>query len=134
MGSLQLKQITKSFGATKVLHGIDLEVQDGEFVIFVGPSGCGKSTLLRIIAGLEDSSGGDVLIDGENVNVTPPAKRGIALVFQTYPLLPHLTVRDNMGLGLKQGGEPKEVIDRRIATASNMLSLDDYLKRRPAEL
>jgi len=134
MGSLQLTAITKSFGSTKVLHGIDLSVDDGEFVIFVGPSGCGKSTLLRIIAGLEDSSGGDVLIDGENVNVTPPAKRGIAMVFQTYALYPHLTVRDNMGLGLKQAGEPKELIDSRIATASSMLSLDDYLKRRPAEL
>jgi len=134
MGSLQLNTITKSFGSTKVLHGIDLEVADGEFVIFVGPSGCGKSTLLRIIAGLEDSSGGDVLIDGENVNVTPPAKRGIAMVFQTYALYPHLTVRDNMGLGLKQAGTAREVIDARVAKASGMLSLDDYLKRRPAEL
>jgi multiple sugar transport system ATP-binding protein len=134
MGSLQLKAITKSFGATKVLHGIDLDVTDGEFVIFVGPSGCGKSTLLRIIAGLEDSSGGDVLIDGENVNVTPPAKRGIAMVFQTYALYPHLTVRDNMGLGLKQAGTPREDIDRRVGAASAMLSLGDYLKRRPAEL
>src|SRR6195952_1620699 len=111
MGSLQLKAVTKSFGQTQVLHGIDLAVDDGEFVIFVGPSGCGKSTLLRIIAGLEDSSGGDVLIDGANVNVTPPAKRGIAMVFQTYALYPHLTVRDNMGLGLKQAGAPKEGLD-----------------------
>jgi multiple sugar transport system ATP-binding protein len=134
LGSLQLKAVTKAFGQTKVLHGIDLEVVDGEFVVFVGPSGCGKSTLLRIIAGLEDSSGGDVLIDGVNVNVTPPAKRGIAMVFQTYALYPHLTVRDNMGLGLKQAGEPKDKIDQRIAVASGMLSLDDYLKRRPAEL
>src|SRR6185295_15548394 len=100
--------ITKSFGATKVLHGIDLEVADGEFVIFVGPSGCGKSTLLRIIAGLEDSSGGAVLIDGEQVDVVPPAKRGIAMVFQTYALYPHMTVWDNMAAGLKQAKEPKE--------------------------
>ena len=134
MGSLQLKAVKKAFGQTKVLLGIDLEVVDGEFVVFVGPSGCGKSTLLRIIAGLEDSTDGDVLIDGENVNVTPPAKRGIAMVFQTYALYPHLTVRDNMGLGLKQAGEPKEKIDQRISVASGMLSLDDYLKRRPAEL
>jgi multiple sugar transport system ATP-binding protein len=134
MGSLQLSAITKSFGATKVLHGIDLSVADGEFVIFVGPSGCGKSTLLRIIAGLEDSTGGDVLIDGENVNVTPPAKRGIAMVFQTYALYPHLTVRDNMGLGLRQARTPRAEIDQRVARASQMLSLDEYLKRRPAEL
>ena len=134
MGSLQLHAVTKSFGSTKVLHGIDLSVADGEFVIFVGPSGCGKSTLLRIIAGLEDASGGDVLIDGANVNVTPPAKRGIAMVFQTYALYPHLTVRDNMGLGLKQAGTPRPEIDQRVGRASAMLSLDDYLKRRPAEL
>jgi multiple sugar transport system ATP-binding protein len=134
MGSLKLSAVKKSFGQTEVLHGIDLSVADGEFVIFVGPSGCGKSTLLRIIAGLEDSTSGDVLIDGENVNVTPPAKRGIAMVFQTYALYPHLTVRDNMGLGLKQAGTPRDVIDTRVAKASGMLSLDDYLKRRPAEL
>ena len=134
MGSLQLNSVKKSFGQTEVLHGIDLAVADGEFVIFVGPSGCGKSTLLRIIAGLEDASSGDVLIDGENVNVTPPAKRGIAMVFQTYALYPHLTVRDNMGLGLKQAGTPRDIIETRVDKASGMLSLDDYLKRRPAEL
>jgi multiple sugar transport system ATP-binding protein len=134
VGALQLKAVAKSFGATKVLHGIDLDVGDGEFVIFVGPSGCGKSTLLRIIAGLEDSSGGDVLIDGANVNFVPPAKRGIAMVFQTYALYPHLTVRNNMGLGLKQAGRPAAEISRRVAAASAMLSLDDYLERRPAEL
>jgi multiple sugar transport system ATP-binding protein len=134
MGSLSLRGVEKSFGATKVLHGIDLDVTDGEFVIFVGPSGCGKSTLLRIIAGLEDSSGGDVLIDGENVNVTPPAKRGIAMVFQTYALYPHLTVRNNMALGLKQAGTPAPEIETRVAVATKMLSLEPYLKRRPAEL
>jgi multiple sugar transport system ATP-binding protein len=134
MGSLQLSSVKKAFGQTQVLHGIDLSVADGEFVVFVGPSGCGKSTLLRIIAGLEDASSGDVLIDGGNVNVTPPAKRGIAMVFQTYALYPHLTVRDNMGLGLKQAGTPREIIDGRVGKASTMLSLDDYLKRRPAEL
>ena len=134
MGSLEIKAVNKSFGATKVLHGIDLTVEDGEFVIFVGPSGCGKSTLLRIIAGLEDASSGDVLIDGELVNVVPPAKRGIAMVFQTYALYPHLNVRDNMGLGLKQAKMPQPEIDERIGKASAMLSLDEYLKRRPAEL
>ena len=134
MGSLQLKSITKSFGATKVLHGIDLEVADGEFVIFVGPSGCGKSTLLRIIAGLEDSSGGEVIIDGERVDAVPPAKRGIAMVFQTYALYPHMTVFDNMAAGLRQLGTPRETVDARVAEATRMLSLQDYLKRRPAEL
>jgi multiple sugar transport system ATP-binding protein len=134
LGSLQLKSVTKSFGATKVLHGIDLEVADGEFVIFVGPSGCGKSTLLRIIAGLEDSSGGEVLIDGERVDAVPPAKRGIAMVFQTYALYPHMTVFDNMAAGLRQLGTPKETVDARVGEATRMLSLQDYLKRRPAEL
>ena len=111
MGSLTLKNVKRAFGPAKVLHGIDLEVADGEFVIFVGPSGCGKSTLLRIIAGLEDSSGGEVLIDGERVDAVPPAKRGIAMVFQTYALYPHMTVFDNMGLGLKQAGTPKDEVD-----------------------
>jgi multiple sugar transport system ATP-binding protein len=134
MGSLSLNKVEKAFGATKVLHGIDLEVADGEFVIFVGPSGCGKSTLLRIIAGLEDSTGGAVLIDGQRVDAVPPAKRGIAMVFQTYALYPHMTVKDNMAAGLKQAGEPAAQIESRVAEASRMLSLDDYLKRRPAEL
>jgi multiple sugar transport system ATP-binding protein len=109
-------------------------VKDGEFVVFVGPSGCGKSTLLRVIAGLEASTTGSVLIDDEDVSAVPPAKRGIAMVFQSYALYPHLTARDNMGLGMKQAGAPKEEIRTRIATASSMLSLDDYLERRPAEL
>src|SRR5262249_12710010 len=99
-----------------------------------GPSGCGKSTLLRIIAGLEDLTSGKVLIDGGNVVNEPPAKRGIAMVFQTYALYPHLTVRDNMALGLKQAGTPAAEIDKRIGAASTMLSLEPYLKRRPAEL
>jgi len=134
MGSLTLESIKKSFGAAEVLKGIDLEVKDGEFVIFVGPSGCGKSTLLRVIAGLEDATAGKVLIDGKPVDNVPPAKRGIAMVFQSYALYPHLNVRDNMGLGLKQAGRPREEIKARVATASSMLGLDDYLQRRPAEL
>ncbi|CCF21733.1 ATP-binding transport protein smoK [Pseudorhizobium banfieldiae] len=134
MGSLQLTSIRKSFGTHEVLKGIDLDVKDGEFVIFVGPSGCGKSTLLRVIAGLEDATAGSVRIDGAEVVNTPPAKRGIAMVFQTYALYPHLTVKDNMGLGLKQAGEAKAVIAERVAKASTMLSLDEYLGRRPAEL
>ncbi|MBD0415523.1 ABC transporter ATP-binding protein [Oryzicola mucosus] len=134
MGSLQLQSIRKSFGNQDVLKGIDLDVKDGEFVIFVGPSGCGKSTLLRVIAGLEDASYGTVRIDGKEVSAVPPAKRGIAMVFQSYALYPHLTVKDNMGLGLKQAGESKAVIDQRVAKASAMLSLDPYLARRPSEM
>lgn len=134
MGSLRLQKIRKAFGVHEVLKGIDLEVDDGEFVIFVGPSGCGKSTLLRVIAGLEDATSGNVLIDGDEVSNVPPAKRGIAMVFQSYALYPHLTVKDNMGLGLKQAGTPKAEIDTRVTKASGMLSLEQYLARRPAEL
>jgi multiple sugar transport system ATP-binding protein len=134
LGSLTLENIRKSFGKVDVLKGIDLDVKDGEFVTFVGPSGCGKSTLLRVIAGLEDATDGSVRIDGEEVVTVPPAKRGIAMVFQSYALYPHLTVRDNMGLGLKQAGEKKNVIEERVKAATSMLSLDDYLDRRPSEL
>ena len=134
MGALTLTGIQKTFGAVEVLKGIDLDVADGEFVIIVGPSGCGKSTLLRVIAGLEDASSGGVRIGGEEVGHKPPAERGIAMVFQTYALYPHLNVRDNMALGLKQARYPKEEIASRIAAATQMLSLQSYLERRPAEL
>jgi len=134
VGSLQLKSIRKAFGSHEVLKGIDLDVKDGEFVIFVGPSGCGKSTLLRTIAGLEDATSGSVQIDGVEVGHVAPAKRGIAMVFQSYALYPHLSVRDNMGLGLKQAGVPKTEIEEKVAKAAGMLSLDPYLARRPAEL
>jgi multiple sugar transport system ATP-binding protein len=134
VGSLNIENVKKSFGPVDVLKGIDLAVSDGEFVVFVGPSGCGKSTLLRVIAGLEDASSGHVIIDGNEVTSTPPAKRGIAMVFQTYALYPHLTVRNNMALGLKQAGTPAAEIEKRIAAASTMLSLEPYLERRPAEL
>lgn len=134
MGSLSLRNIHKSFGKVKVLNDISLDVADGEFVIFVGPSGCGKSTLLRIIAGLEDASEGEVYIGGARVNSLPPAKRGIAMVFQTYALYPHLTVGKNMSLGLKQAGESSDYIQQRVDVAAEMLQLGDYLKRRPAEL
>ncbi len=134
MGSLNIENVKKAFGPVEVLKGINLEVKDGEFVVFVGPSGCGKSTLLRVIAGLEDSTSGRVVIDGVDVSTIPPAKRGIAMVFQTYALYPHLTVKNNMGLGLKQAGTPAAEIERRIGIASSMLSLEPYLERRPAEL
>jgi multiple sugar transport system ATP-binding protein len=134
MGSLSLKHVHKSFGNVEVLKDINLEVEEGEFVIFVGPSGCGKSTLLRIIAGLEDATSGDVEIADQRVNHLPPSKRGIAMVFQTYALYPHLTVAKNMSLGLKQAGEDAATIEARVQKASQMLELGPYLDRRPAEL
>ena len=134
MTALSLEKINKSFGDVHVLKDIDLTVTKGEFIVFVGPSGCGKSTLLRVIAGLEDASSGTIRIGGRDVTVTPPAKRGIAMVFQSYALYPHLDVAGNMTLGLKQAGEPKAVIEERLGGAARMLALGDYLKRRPAEL
>ncbi len=134
MGSLTLRNIRKSFGAVEVLRGVDLAVEDGEFVVFVGPSGCGKSTLLRVIAGLATASAGDVMIDGQEVSAIPPAKRGIAMVFQSYGLYPHLTVRGNMSLGLKNAGQNTHEISSRVSSACTMLALDDYLDRRPADL
>jgi len=134
MGSLTMKNIHKSFGNVEVLKDINLQVEEGEFVIFVGPSGCGKSTLLRIIAGLEDATSGDVLIGDVRVNALPSSKRGIAMVFQTYALYPHLTVQNNMSLGLKQAKESAEYIRERVDVAANMLELGPYLGRRPAEL
>lgn len=134
MTALKLTNLNKSFGAVHVLKDINLEVEDGEFVVFIGPSGCGKSTLLRVIAGLEDASSGSVEIGGDAVNDVPPAKRGIAMVFQSYALYPHLTVKDNMALGLKQERQPKEMIEERVAEAARMLSLGEYLDRRPAAL
>jgi len=134
LGSLVIENIEKKYGAMAALAGINLEVDDGELVVFVGPSGCGKSTLLRIIAGLEEATLGRVLIDGQDVTHMPPARRGIAMVFQTYALYPHLTVKNNMSLGLKQIKTPAPEIESRVARASAMLSLDPYLKRRPAQL
>ena len=134
MTALELENVGKSFGAVEVLKAIDLTVEEGEFVVFIGPSGCGKSTLLRVIAGLEEGSDGTVRIGGDVVNLTPPAKRGIAMVFQSYALYPHLSVRDNMALGLKQENQPKDVIDERINKTVEMLSLGPYVDRRPSDL
>ena len=134
MTALLLENINKSFGATHVLKDINLTVAEGEFIVFVGPSGCGKSTLLRTIAGLEDASSGRIVIGGKDVTDTPPAQRGIAMVFQSYALYPHLDVTGNMALGLKQAGESASVIADRIAVASKMLELAPYLHRRPSEL
>ena len=134
MTALALSNVYKSFGAVEVLKDINIEVEEGDFVVFVGPSGCGKSTLLRVIAGLEDVTSGEVRIGGAVVNQTPPSKRGIAMVFQSYALYPHLNVRGNMSLALKQERQSKAVIEDRVAEASRMLNLDGYLDRFPSEL
>ncbi|WP_299732210.1 ABC transporter ATP-binding protein [uncultured Tateyamaria sp.] len=134
MTALTLTNVNKSFGDVHVLKDINIEVEDGEFVVFVGPSGCGKSTLLRVIAGLEDATSGEVHIGGTLVNTTPPSKRGIAMVFQSYALYPHLNVRKNMSLALKQERQSKAVIEERVAKASKMLDLEAYLDRYPSEL
>ena len=134
MATLELRSISKSFGAVDVLKDIDLDVADGDFVVFVGPSGCGKSTLLRIIAGLEDQSAGEVFIDGDDVSLLPPAKRGIAMVFQSYALYPHMTVERNIGFGLRQTGTPRSRIDEKVAEAARILQLEPLLKRKPREL
>mgnify|MGYP000754826813 CR=1 FL=1 len=122
MTALKLDKICKSFGTVEVLKDIDLTVEDGEFVVFVGPSGCGKSTLLRVIAGLEDASAGSVAIGDEVVNNVAPSKRGIAMVFQSYALYPHMTVEENMGFGLKMNGVPKAEIKKKVGAASDILS------------
>jgi len=134
MTALKLANINKYFDQAHVLKDINLDVGDGEFVVFVGPSGCGKSTLLRVIAGLENASSGDTYINGNQVNNLAPSKRGIAMVFQSYALYPHLNVKGNMSLALKQQKLKKEEIEKRISTASAMLDLDAYLKRYPSEL
>jgi multiple sugar transport system ATP-binding protein len=134
MGSLTLRGITKQFGAVPVLHGIDLDIADGEFTVFVGPSGCGKSTLLRLIAGLDEITGGDLSIDGERINDIAPAKRGIAMVFQSYALYPHMSVRENMAFGLKLSGMSKANVEARVTETADTLQLTPLLDRRPREL
>jgi multiple sugar transport system ATP-binding protein len=134
MASVTLRGIRKAFGRTEVIKGIDLDIADKEFVVFVGPSGCGKSTLLRLIAGLEDASAGDILIDGRVVNTTAPKDRNIAMVFQNYALYPHMTVARNMGFGLRAAKTPPAEIDRRVNEAAAMLGLETLLQRRPGEL
>ena len=134
MADLQLRSVRKSYGATDVIHGVDLDVRHGEFVVFVGPSGCGKSTLLRMICGLEDVTSGDVTIGGRRVNDLPAAQRGLALVFQSYALYPHMTVRQNMAFGLENLRTPRAEIDARITEAARMLRLEPYLSRKPTAL
>src|ERR1700752_625154 len=134
MGRITLVGVRKSFGATAVIKGADLEIADGSFVVFVGPSGCGKTTLLRMIAGLEDVSGGRILIDGVNVVDVPAAKRGLSMVFQSYALYPHMSVRGNIAFGLKMAGLPKPEINRKVEAAAATLNLTPYLDRKPREL
>jgi multiple sugar transport system ATP-binding protein len=134
MASLELKQLVKDFGAVRVIHGVDLQVNNGEFVVFVGPSGCGKSTLLRIICGLEESSSGDILIDGQRVNHLRAADRELAMVFQSYALYPHMTVYQNMAFGLENIGTSKAEIEKRVAGAAKLLRLDQLLQRKPTQL
>ncbi|MEZ5805410.1 MAG: sn-glycerol-3-phosphate ABC transporter ATP-binding protein UgpC [Rhizobiaceae bacterium] len=131
MADVNLAQVEKAYGTIKILHGIDLDIKSGEFIVFVGPSGCGKSTLLRSIAGLEEITGGTLKIAGEVVNDVPPSKRGIAMVFQSYALYPHMTVYDNMAFGMRIARESREEIDRRVKNAAEILQLTKYLDRLP---
>ena len=134
MAGVQLGNVIKRYGDVQVIHGIDLDIAEGEFCVFVGPSGCGKSTLLRMIAGLEETSEGRIAIGGRDVTREDPSQRGVAMVFQTYALYPHMTVAENMGFGLKMNGHPKAEIAAKVAEASRILKLDSYLKRKPAAL
>ena len=134
MAELEIKSVSKSFGAVGVLSDINLKIASGEFIVFVGPSGCGKSTLLRTITGLETETAGDIFIDGQRVNDVDPARRGTAMVFQSYALYPHMTVAENMGFGLKMAGEPKAVIREKVTQAAAILRLEKLLERRPGQL
>ena len=134
MGSITLKQVAKRFDEVEVIPPLDLSIEDGEFVVFVGPSGCGKSTLLRLIAGLEDVSGGQINIDGRDATELPPAKRGLAMVFQSYALYPHMSVRKNIAFPLKMAGLDKAAIDEKVDYAARTLNLTDYINRRPGQL
>jgi multiple sugar transport system ATP-binding protein len=134
MASVSFDSIFKNFGNTKVLHGISLSISDGEFMVLVGPSGCGKSTLLRMLAGLEDITGGSIAIDGRVVNDVDSKDRDIAMVFQSYALYPHMTVRENMGFSLRLRNEQKKRIEDRVAHAARILNLESYLDRFPREL
>jgi multiple sugar transport system ATP-binding protein len=134
VADVKLKGVSKQFGETQILHGIDLEIRDGEFMVFVGPSGCGKSTLLRSIAGLEEISSGELSIGGRIVNDIPPAERGIAMVFQSYALYPHMNLYDNMAFGLKLAKMPKADIDRAVQHAAKILHIEHLLDRKPKDL
>ncbi|MEM9585172.1 MAG: ABC transporter ATP-binding protein [Pseudomonadota bacterium] len=134
MGRIVLEKVTKSFGETQVIPSLDLTIEDGEFAVFVGPSGCGKSTLLRLIAGLEDTTSGKVIIDGQDVTEISPSKRGLAMVFQTYALYPHMTVRKNIAFPMRMAGIPEAEQEAKIKAAAEALNLTDYLDRKPGQL
>ncbi|WP_421723669.1 ABC transporter ATP-binding protein [Bauldia sp.] len=134
MAGLNLTSVVKRYGPIQVIHGVEFDIADGEFCVFVGPSGCGKSTLLRMIAGLEEISGGTIKIGDTVVNNVDPAKRGVAMVFQTYALYPHMTVAENMGFGLRMNGVPKDRIRSEVDKAARILQLEDYLERTPRAL
>lgn len=134
MGAIELKAVEKWYGDIQVIKGVDLKIDDGEFIIFVGPSGCGKSTLLRMIAGLEETSRGQILLGGTDVTDQPPAKRGLTMVFQSYALYPHMSVGENMGFSLKTAGRPRAEIDEKVGEAARILKLEPLLERRPRDL
>ena len=134
MSGVTLNNVIKRYGDVQVIHGVDLEIEDGEFCVFVGPSGCGKSTLMRMVAGLEETTEGKIHIGSRDVTRVDPAERGVAMVFQTYALYPHMTVEQNMGFGLKMNGVSKAEIKKKTDEASRILKLDDYLDRKPAAL
>ena len=134
MSGVQLQNVVKRFGDAQVIHGVDLQIEDGEFCVFVGPSGCGKSTLLRMVAGLEETSSGQIRIGARDVTQADPSERGVAMVFQTYALYPHMTVAENMGFGLKMTGHPKADVDKKVAEAARILKLEELLARKPKAL
>ncbi len=134
MATVDLDDVRKRFGSTEVIHGVSTAIEDGEFIVIVGPSGCGKSTLLRMVAGLESVSQGEIRIDGKRVNEVEPMDRDIAMVFQNYALYPHMSVRQNMGYGLKIAGLPKNAIEEKVQDAARLLQLDQLLDRRPKQL
>lgn len=134
MGSITLKNVRKAFGDVEVIPGVDLTIEDGEFVVFVGPSGCGKSTLLRLIAGLEDVTSGSINIDGKDVTEAAPAQRGLAMVFQSYALYPHMSVKKNIAFPLKMAKMSEAEQEKRVAHAAKILNLDSYLERKPGQL
>ncbi|MCB8838803.1 ABC transporter ATP-binding protein [Aurantimonas sp. VKM B-3413] len=134
MAVVELEKLVKDYAGFRAIHGVDLTIEDGEFCVFVGPSGCGKSTLLRMIAGLEDISGGELRIDGQRVNEQRAAERGLAMVFQTYALYPHMTVRENLAFGLENIKTPKAEIRERVENAARMLQITEHLERRPKQL
>ena len=134
MPGVSLKNVKKRYGTTEVIRGVDIDIEPGEFCVFVGPSGCGKSTLLRMIAGLEEISDGEISIDNQRVNEIDPSRRGVAMVFQTYALYPHMTVEQNMGFGLRMNGVPRAEVAARVATAAKILQIEELVSRKPRQL